>query len=78
VRSLGNRADRLVAFFGCLYYAGTRPSEAADLRRDDCQLPGGCLICGAELPDVLAPSKDRTCQHEKIEYQWGRNALAET
>lgn len=28
-----------VAFFGCLYYAGMRPSEAANLRRGDCHLP---------------------------------------
>jgi integrase len=36
---LGPRADRLVAFFGCLYYAGMRPSEAARLRWSDCELP---------------------------------------
>lgn len=29
----------LVAFFGCLYFGGTRPSEAADLRADDARLP---------------------------------------
>lgn len=39
VRSLGRRAERVVAFFGCLYYAGMRPSEAADLREADCVLP---------------------------------------
>jgi integrase len=36
---LGNRAARLVAFFGCLYYAGMRPAEAADVRASDCELP---------------------------------------
>lgn len=77
VSSFGNRADRLVAFFGCLYYAGTRPSEAADLRRTDCMLPGRCLDCGAESNDVTSlPSGD--CRHEKIEYRWGRITLAET
>jgi integrase len=30
---------RYVAFFGCLYYAGMRPSEASNLRRADCHLP---------------------------------------
>ncbi|SCG55524.1 tyrosine-type recombinase/integrase [Micromonospora inositola] len=30
---------RFVGFFGCLYYAGLRPSEAASLRRTDCDLP---------------------------------------
>jgi integrase len=29
----------LVAFFGCLYYAGLRPSEAAFLHHGDCALP---------------------------------------
>jgi integrase len=33
------RGGELVAFFGCLYYAGTRPSEAGNLRRSDCYLP---------------------------------------
>ena len=37
--SLGKRAERFTAFFACLYYAGTRPSEAADLREADCFLP---------------------------------------
>jgi integrase len=37
--ALGNRARRVVAFFGCLYYAGMRPSEAADIRLHDCYLP---------------------------------------
>jgi integrase len=48
VKALGKRAHRMVAFFGCLYYAGTRPSEAADLRRDDCELPGKCHNCGTQ------------------------------
>ncbi|MEU6450502.1 site-specific integrase [Streptomyces sp. NPDC046979] len=30
---------RLRAFFGCLYYAATRPGEALGLRRSDCTLP---------------------------------------
>lgn len=36
---MGQRAQRLVAFFGCLYYAGMRPAEAAKLRAVDCELP---------------------------------------
>ncbi|MFC7483425.1 hypothetical protein ACFQX7_30205 [Luedemannella flava] len=35
----GKRAQRVVAFFGCIYYAGARPAEAADLRITDCDLP---------------------------------------
>jgi integrase len=37
--ALGGSPARLVAFFGCLYYAGMRPSEASSLRRSDCWLP---------------------------------------
>ena len=77
VRSYGNRADGLVAFFGCLYYAGTRPSEAADLRRADCVLPSRCLACGVDLADVTVPTRG-DCAHETIEYGWGRITLAET
>jgi integrase len=39
VGDVGVRGERLVAFFGCLYYAGTRPSEAADICEGDCYLP---------------------------------------
>ncbi|MBB2945333.1 integrase [Actinoplanes lutulentus] len=77
LESLGKRADRVRAFFGCLYYAGTRPSEAADIRQPDCELPGRCLDCDTDLPDVTAPPRG-SCQHEKIEYGWGRITLAET
>lgn len=31
----GRIGPRLVAFFACLYYAGTRPGEAVELREDD-------------------------------------------
>ena len=31
----GQRGERMVAFFGCLYYAALRPEEAVDLRRDN-------------------------------------------
>ena len=74
VRSLGKRAERVVAFFGCLYYAGMRPSEAADLRLGDCALPGKCLDCGAATANALTPG----CAHDKVEYQWGKVTLAET
>lgn len=52
VALLGDRARRVVAFFGCLYYAGMRPSEAADIRRADCHLPeegwGRIVLAGAD------------------------------
>jgi integrase len=39
VREAGRRGDHLVAFFGCLYFAGMRPGEAVALRVDQCVLP---------------------------------------
>ncbi|MHC3428800.1 tyrosine-type recombinase/integrase [Streptomyces sp. DT18] len=39
VRELSPRGRRLVTFFGCMYYAATRPSEAKGLLRRDCYLP---------------------------------------
>jgi integrase len=35
----GARGERLVAFFGCLYYAGLRPEEALALVEAGCHLP---------------------------------------
>ena len=40
VRAQGARGEHLEAFFGCLYYAALRPSEAVALREADCHLPG--------------------------------------
>jgi integrase len=39
VGTQGRTGKRLIAFFGCVYFAGMRPSEALDLRRADCVLP---------------------------------------
>jgi integrase len=39
VRAQGVRGQHLEAFFGCLYYAALRPSEAVALREADCYLP---------------------------------------
>jgi len=39
VRKQGRRGAYLEAFFGCLYFAGMRPSEAIALREADCWLP---------------------------------------
>jgi site-specific recombinase XerD len=35
VGSQGLRGERMVAFFGCMYYAALRPEEAAELRQDN-------------------------------------------
>jgi integrase len=39
VRAQGSRGEHLEAFYGCLYYAALRPSEAVALREADCHLP---------------------------------------
>lgn len=39
VRDQSARGRRLVAFFGCMYYAGARPAEVIGLRLQDCDLP---------------------------------------
>jgi integrase len=39
VRALSGRGQHLEAFFGCLYYAALRPSEAVMLRESDLYLP---------------------------------------
>jgi integrase len=39
VRAQGERGRHLEAFYGCLYYAALRPSEAVALREGDCHLP---------------------------------------
>jgi len=39
VRGLSDRGQHLEAFYGCLYYAYLRPSEAVMLRAADLHLP---------------------------------------
>ncbi|MFC7480124.1 tyrosine-type recombinase/integrase [Luedemannella flava] len=39
VREHGRCGPRLVAFFGCLYFAGMRPEEAVGLRKSNLSLP---------------------------------------
>jgi integrase len=39
IRAQGPRGEHMEAFFGCLYYAALRPSEAVALREADCVLP---------------------------------------
>jgi len=39
VRGLSDRGKHLEAFYGCLYYAYLRPSEAVMLKETDCRLP---------------------------------------
>ncbi|TKK72520.1 tyrosine-type recombinase/integrase, partial [Kribbella jiaozuonensis] len=63
----------LEAFFGCLYFAGLRPSEAKHLRLTDCTLPekgwgellltGSTQHAGAEWTDSGEASEDRSLKH---------------
>ncbi|MFI5730332.1 tyrosine-type recombinase/integrase [Kribbella sp. NPDC051587] len=63
----------LEAFFGCLYYAGLRPSEAIHLSDTDCKLPdagwgellltGSTQRAGAEWTDSGEASEDRSLKH---------------
>jgi integrase len=76
--TMGHRAHRYVAFFACLYYAGTRPSEAANLRLSDCQLPGHCPACHTDFDNLLDAAPTTDCAHGKTEPGWGRIILAET
>ncbi|MFF1927285.1 tyrosine-type recombinase/integrase [Streptomyces sp. NPDC058228] len=39
VRTQSARGRRLVAFFGCMYYAAARPAEVIGLSLEDCDLP---------------------------------------
>ncbi|MFF4952544.1 tyrosine-type recombinase/integrase [Streptomyces chattanoogensis] len=39
VRDQSPRGRRLVAFFGCIYYAAARPAEVIGLKLQDCDLP---------------------------------------
>ena len=73
VRAQGLRGQHLEAFYGCLYYAAQRPSEAVALREADCHLPSrgwGRLDLAASEPragrlwtDDGAPREARGLKH---------------
>jgi integrase len=52
VRGQPRRGEYLVAFFGCLYYAGMRPAEVIALQASNCELPatgwGRLQLAGSE------------------------------
>jgi integrase len=52
VRGQPRRGEYLVAFFGCLYYAGMRPAEVVALQASNCELPatgwGRLQLAGSE------------------------------
>lgn len=74
VQTQGNRGEHLEAFFGCIYYAGMRPSEVAALKRTDCVLPEeteesagswGELILEESRPEVGAGWTDDGASYEQ-------------
>jgi len=73
VGAAGERGRRLVAFFACLYYAGTRPSEAAELRVVDCDLPEqgwGRLDLVAANPRAGSLWTDDGTPHQRRHLKW--------
>ncbi|MFJ4985525.1 tyrosine-type recombinase/integrase [Streptomyces sp. NPDC088732] len=68
VRQQGTRGAHLAPFFGCLYYAAMRPSEAAALRKADCHLPEsgwGELILAGSRPEVGSGWTDDGASYEQ-------------
>ncbi|MGW5332389.1 site-specific integrase [Streptomyces bauhiniae] len=53
VRHQGKRGEHLETFFGCIYYAATRPSEAAALKEKDFVLPPDTQECAEKWGEVL-------------------------
>ncbi|GAB3961125.1 site-specific integrase [Actinoallomurus acanthiterrae] len=66
VRAQGERGARMVAFFGCMYYAALRPEEAVDLRREN-------LV---SLPDEGWGEMLLTHSEPRSGSQWTNNGLA--
>ncbi|WP_408649638.1 tyrosine-type recombinase/integrase [Kitasatospora sp. CMC57] len=63
----GRRGPRLVAFFGCIYYAGMRPGEVVHLRKDRCVLPAegwGKLNLNGNSPRVGSSWTDSGTSHD--------------
>jgi integrase len=56
VRAQEPAGPALVAFFGCLYYAAMRPSEAAGLRREHLALPEDARKTGTAFLSKASPS----------------------
>jgi hypothetical protein len=69
VRAQGERGAHLEAFFGCLYYAATRPAEVVGLKASQCHLPkrgwghltlrGGIVHAGHDWTDDNRAHQER-------------------
>ena len=67
---------RLLAFFGCLYFAGVRPEEAAALRKEHLAIPvdgwgeihleGASPFAGKEWTDAGTARDDRQLKHREV------------
>jgi site-specific recombinase XerD len=67
------REPRLVAFFGCMYYAALRPAEALHVHADECELPetgwgwlrltGSTQHVGQDWGDGEGVREDRELKH---------------
>ena len=79
VRAEKPSGDRLVAFFGAMYYAGLRPGEAATLRKANLALPAkgwGELVLESSTPEAGASWTDSGRRRE--ERQLKHRARGET
>ncbi|WP_275463784.1 tyrosine-type recombinase/integrase [Streptomyces noursei] len=69
VGTLGRRGEHLQAFFGCGYYAATRPAEAMNLKEGDCTLPeagwGTVLLSGSSSRVGSAWTNDGKSHEER-------------
>jgi integrase len=62
-----DRGRRLMAMFGCLYYAALRPAEAVNLRESDCELPAygwGRIHLSKTTPEVGRRYTDSGALHD--------------
>jgi integrase len=71
---------RLVAFFGCIYYAAMRPSEVLALRESDLALPAGSgwgkVLLHAGDPEVSGHWSDEGVRKPKTRKQRAKEAVA--
>lgn len=68
VGKVSARGQHLRAFFGCILYAATRPSEALDIRLSNCTLPEegwGSLLLAGSSPGVGSRWTDDGQSHEE-------------
>ena len=77
LKAVADTDDRLTVFFALMYFAALRPSETADLRVTDCELPDtgwGMLYLARSIPNSGAawtdsgkPQESRSLKHRAKE-----------